>query len=150
MQQGTKQAKNETSASCLVIILDIEKGIGQTTGNKDTGGAMAGNTAWTNEQIDQKERELRCRWIVIKLKLTDWLENSLVDIPNAQDYKGIKCIIDATSLLEKMIGSTPSNPTERDIRDDTTRVQAILKKLDISASTGKLSAPRRNAGRPRA
>jgi len=84
-------------------------------------------------QIEQQELELRGRWVVLKLKCTDWLEQSLKDLPYAEDYKGIKCIVDSINQLEKLIGVEVDAPAQMtDQMDATKRTQSILSKLPTS------------------
>lgn len=81
-------------------------------------------------QIEQQELELRGRWVALKLKLTDWLEETLKDLPYADDYKGVKCIVDSINQLEKLIGSESSTPAQMtDQMDARDRTKSILDKL---------------------
>ena len=86
---------------------------------------------WKLEEIEKKEMELRGRWVVLKLKLTDWLEKSIANCPIADDYKGIKCIVDATHQLDKMIGACQDGTNSvTDAIDTKERAESILKRLD--------------------
>jgi len=82
------------------------------------------------EQIEQKELELRERWVVLKFKLTDWLEKTLEQIPLGVDHKGIKCIVDSINQLEKLVGANVKAPGK--LIDQATakdRTESILDRL---------------------
>ena len=86
---------------------------------------------YTQKDIEEKSLQLRGMWLELKLRLTDWLAETVDNMPIGDDYKGVKCIVDSINQLEKLIGNTgqETNSTA-DMIQTADRTKSIIDRLE--------------------
>ena len=85
---------------------------------------------YTQADIDRDALQLKGRWLELKLRLTDWLAETIETMPIGEDYRGVKSILDSISQLEKLIGNTGNETMiESDLDQTKERTQSIIERL---------------------
>ena len=86
-----------------------------------------------NEELEVHQEILKLKWVKVKLKMTDWLSDSMTGMPAGERAADIKCMVDSISVMEKLIGVSAETPEELDkgLKTLGKRTKNVAKRLNF-------------------
>ncbi len=65
-----------------------------------------------NEELEMLQDDLKLKWVKVKIKMTNWLNESMTGMDACEDSKAIKCMVDSLAVMEKLIGVDADTPED--------------------------------------
>jgi hypothetical protein len=86
-----------------------------------------------NEELEMRQEELKLKWVMVKLKMTTWLNDSMTGMPVGEKASEIKCMVDSIAVMEKLAGVSAETPEDLDkgLKTLGKRTKNIAKRLDF-------------------